>query len=347
VPLLAATFILKEPFPLPLAGVTVSQEVALLDTFQALLANTFTVRLSAPEDGLHDPWDSDKDAACAPWVTVIERVTTPGIVTVTEAVRPPVPGFALAFILKEPLPVRFAGDIFDMVSHAELLVTVHWPLEVTFTWALLSRWVPRCQSARDSAKLAWWAAWVTLTVRVGAPDRVTVMVPDLVLVPVLVAAFIVKKPPPVRVDGVMFDMVSQDTLLLIFHVPWAVTDTTSAEAADVGDQEPVFSDRDAGVACWVTVTERVVAPGAVTVMVVVLGFTVGFGAVFILKEPLFVRFAGLMFDIVTQATFTLIVHCLLDVTFIVVLLAAAGDVQLLADSVRVATLKGVMSWDWL
>jgi len=53
--LLAVTFILKEPLPLPLAGVTVSQDVALLDTFQALLANTFTVRLSAPKDGFHDP----------------------------------------------------------------------------------------------------------------------------------------------------------------------------------------------------------------------------------------------------------------------------------------------------
>ena len=243
--------------------------------------------------------------------------------------------------------MRLAGDIFDMVSHAALLVTVHWPLEVTFTWALLSRWVPILQSALDSARLAWWAAWVTLTVRVGAPGRVTVMVPDLVLVPVLAAAFIVKKPPPVRVDGVMLDMVSQDTLLLIFQVPWAVTDTTRAEDADVGDHEPVLSDRDAGVACWVTVTERVVAPGAVTVMVVVLGFTVGFGAVFIRKEPLFVRFAGLMFVIVTQAAFTLIVHCLLDVTFIVVLPAVAGEVQLLADRDRVAALKGVIPSGWL
>ena len=40
----------------------------------------------------------------------------------------------MTFILNEPLPVRLAGDIFDMVNHEVLLlVTVHCLLEVTWT----------------------------------------------------------------------------------------------------------------------------------------------------------------------------------------------------------------------
>jgi len=63
---LAVAFILKEPLPFPLAGVTVSQDVALLDTFQALLAVTLTVKLSAAKDGFHVLWDRARFAACAP-----------------------------------------------------------------------------------------------------------------------------------------------------------------------------------------------------------------------------------------------------------------------------------------
>ena len=41
---------------------------------------------------------------------------------------------AVALILNEPLPVRFIGDTFEMVSHdVLLLVTVHCLLEVTLT----------------------------------------------------------------------------------------------------------------------------------------------------------------------------------------------------------------------
>ena len=58
--------------------------------------------------------------------------------------------------------------------------------------------------------MAWWAAWVTVTVLVGAPGTDTVTVPVLVDALVLAATFIVKKPPPVLVPGVICVIVSQD-----------------------------------------------------------------------------------------------------------------------------------------
>jgi len=104
-PVLAVAFILKEPFPLPLAGVTVSQEVALLDTFQALLAVTLTVKLSAANDGFQVLWDRVRFAAGAPWVTVTVRDVAPVIVAVMVPDLAAVPLLAVTFILKVPLPL--------------------------------------------------------------------------------------------------------------------------------------------------------------------------------------------------------------------------------------------------
>ena len=88
---------------------------------------------------------------------------------------------------------------------------------------------------------------------------------------------------------------------------------------------------------------RVGAPGAVTVIVPLLDWVPGLGEVVSLKDPLPVRFAGVMFSTLTHPRLPLfIVHCLLEVTCIVVLLALNDDVQELADKFRVATLNGVM-----
>jgi len=55
-PVFAVTRIVNEPLPVPLAGVTVSHEVALLDTVHDAFEVTVTDRLFAAFDGLHVEW---------------------------------------------------------------------------------------------------------------------------------------------------------------------------------------------------------------------------------------------------------------------------------------------------
>ena len=81
--------------------------------------------------------DKVSTGGAAAWVTEIVRLGTPGAVTVIVPVLDTALVLAVTFILNEPLPVRFTGDIFDMVSHdVLLLVTVHCLLEVTWTTEL-------------------------------------------------------------------------------------------------------------------------------------------------------------------------------------------------------------------
>jgi len=85
----------------------------------------------------------------------------------------------MTFILKEPLPVRFAGVISETVSHVGLLlVTVHCLLDVTVTATPLDPDVG-LHVLLDKVSVAGAAAWVTEIVRVAAPGAVTVMVPIL------------------------------------------------------------------------------------------------------------------------------------------------------------------------
>jgi len=134
-PVLAVALIVKEPLLLPLAGDTVSHEVALLDTFQALLENTFTFMLSAKFDGVQVLRDRLRLPASAAWDTGIVRVTTPGIDTVIVPFLAVEPVFADALITKDALPLPLDRDT---VSHdVALLDTVQLPLDVTFTVAWL------------------------------------------------------------------------------------------------------------------------------------------------------------------------------------------------------------------
>jgi len=74
VPVLAVAFILNEPVLEPLAGVTVSQDVALLVTVHGLLDDTDTVRSAAPDAGTQVVVLIVKNGAGADCVTFIVRV---------------------------------------------------------------------------------------------------------------------------------------------------------------------------------------------------------------------------------------------------------------------------------
>jgi len=156
-------------------------------------------------------------------VTGICLVSPPPVTVIVPCLHIP-PVFAAALILKEPLPIRFAGDISDMVSHdTSLLCTLQVVLEVTLI-------VLRSADAEAfhvvegfNVSVAGAAAWVTEMVRLGTPGAVTVTVPVLGAVLVLAAALILNEPSPVRFAGVTFENVSHATLLEMPQVMLEVT----------------------------------------------------------------------------------------------------------------------------
>ena len=226
----------------------VSHDVLLLATAQVLLELTLTLPLLATDVKLIDVGDVVSVAGAAAWVTVMVRVVAPGAVTVTVPVRDAAPVLAVALIENEPLPVRFAGFIFENVSHVTLLEMVQVLLELTLTLPLLATDV-KLIDVGDIVSVAGAAAWVTEIVRVVAPGAVTVIVPVRDAAPVLAVALILNEPLPVRFAGVMFDMVSHDVLLLVtVHCLLEVTWTTEFCAADVGFQEAVDRLSVAGAA---------------------------------------------------------------------------------------------------
>ena len=138
VPVLAVTFILKEPLPVRLVGMkllTVSH-AALLVIVHVLLEVTFTVALLTAPVGDHEAVDKISIAAAGLWVTATVRVGAPGAVAVIIPVRATVPVLAVTFILNEPLPVRLAGTKLLTVNQAALLVIAQVLFEVTFIVAL-------------------------------------------------------------------------------------------------------------------------------------------------------------------------------------------------------------------
>ena len=59
----------------------------------------------------------------------------------------------------------------------------------------------------------------------------------------------------------------------------------------------------------------------------------GFAVTLMRKEPLPVRFEGLIFEVVNQFASLLTFHCMFDVTLTVVLLAVAGAFHEVGDTV--------------
>jgi len=109
----------------------VSHEVALLVTDHCLVELTRTTAFCAADVGFQEAADRLSVAGAAAWVTEIVRVAAPGVVTVIVPDLDTAPVFAVALILNEPLPVRFAGVMFETVNHAALLEMSHVLLEFT------------------------------------------------------------------------------------------------------------------------------------------------------------------------------------------------------------------------
>jgi len=100
---------------------------------------------------------------------------------------------AVVFILKEPLPFRFVGVIFETVSHEWLLVGVfHVILDVTFIVVLPPAAGEFHVLDGDTVRMTG-AAWFIVTVRVIPPPD-TVTVPDREVVPVFAGALILNEP---------------------------------------------------------------------------------------------------------------------------------------------------------
>ena len=288
---LASAFSLNEPLPVRLVGcrlVTVSHGT-VLDTFHCLLDVTVTVVLFALDVMFHVLIERLRDGGgVAAWVTVIVRCTPPAMDTVTVPVLEIVPVLSDVFILKEPIPVRFAGDIVLIVNQNESLLTFHWTLDVTFIVAELARW-DEVQPVCDTVNVGCGYC-LTAMVRVIPPVVVeTDTVPVLTAAPWLAAAFIQNEPLPVRLGGEMLLKVSQVTLLDTFHC--VLDDTvTGALAAAAATTHPVIPNSvnvgaggGGGAAC-VTVTVRVMVD-ALTLMVPVLDVVPVLAVAFILNEP--------------------------------------------------------------
>ena len=228
---------------------------------------------------------------------------------------------AVALILKLPLPVGFTGLMLFTVSHVWLLVTLHARLAVTLTVTLAASADGICQLLPESVSDAGAAGWDTVIVRV-TPGTVTVRVPIRVAVPVLAVALSTKEPLPVRFRGVILETSSHVTLDENPHCQLDVTYIVAVLALCVFKSHVLIDRFNVGVgAGWDTANVRVVAPAMLTVMVPVLVAVVVLAVAFNRKDPLPVRFAGVMFDIVSHDWLLDAVHGRFDVTFTVALLA--------------------------
>ena len=213
VPVLAVASILIVPLPEPVEGVTVNQLVLLLVALQALVDDTVIVVLFAADARFHVVGDTDNAAAGAAWVTLTVLVNPPPV-TVMVPVLDDVPVLAVALILNEPLPVRFAGVMLPIVSQLVLLLTtVHDVLDVMLI-KVLSAPDAGFHVVGDTVSVAGGAGWVTVIVLSGTPVTLTVIVPVLEKVVVFACTFILNDPLRVRLIGVIWSMVSQFTLLL-------------------------------------------------------------------------------------------------------------------------------------
>ena len=156
VPVFSVVVSLKDPLPeRPTGNILFTEsQVWLLLTFQDVLDVIFIV-VEIPEAAL-----GLKVVAfilrcgAAAWVTLIVRVVAPGAVTVmVPDLATPV--LAVALILKDPAPVRVAGDMLSTRSHdVALLDTVifHVRLDDTVTALLLAVCVGD-HVARDKSSL--------------------------------------------------------------------------------------------------------------------------------------------------------------------------------------------------
>ena len=303
---LAVALILKLPSPVRLAGVrfAILNQLALLLIVHWTFDVTLMVVLSDVVAGLHVLLDNVK-IGCGSCLTTIVRTGAPGAVTLILPVLVLAVVLAVALILKLPSPVRLVGVALEMVNQLTLLVTVHLAFEVTLMVVLLGTCLG-FQASLDKVSLDWKDC-VTLMVRVGAPGAVTVMMPSLFRFPVLAVVLILKLPSPVRFAGVALEIVNQLTLLVTVHLAFDLTLMVVLSAICPGFQV-LLDTVNVRLGCWVTVILRVGAPGAVTVMVPVRGKLPVWRVVVSLKEPLPMRSAGVVLEILSQFALLVTLH---------------------------------------
>ena len=223
---------------------------------------------------------------------------------------------AVAFILNDPLPVRLAGVILETDNQLTLPLTLQVAFDVTITVILLATGLGVHILLFS---VIFPRVCVTVIVRVGAPNPVTVIVPVRALVVVLVAALILNEPFPRLVVGVIFETVNQWTLLLIFHVVFDVMLTVVVIAAAVVVHVLLDNVRVFARAC-VTLIVRVI-PAPVTLICPVRAEAVVLAVALIRNVPFPTRPGGDIFVTDSQLTLPLIVQPTFDVMLTVTLLA--------------------------
>ena len=262
-------------------------------------------------------------------------VGAPGAVTVIVPARFLLVVLAVALILNEPFPVRLAGVALEIVNQLTSLVTLHCAFEVTLMVVLLATWL-RFQVLPDKVNLRF-GCWVTVTLRVGAPGAVTVMMPVRGKLPVWRVVVSLKEPFPRRLVGVVLEILSQFALLVTLHLAFERTVMVVVLIPKLGFQ--MLPDKvKILLGCWLTVILRVGAPGAVTVITPVRVLAVVLTLVLILKLPFPVRLDGMVLEIVSQLTLLLTVHLVFEVTVILVLLAFDSGLHLSLETVNVLAL---------
>jgi len=225
-----------------------------------------------------------------------------------------------AIIVNDPLPVRLAGVMLENSSQLTLPDTVHVAVDVTVTLAELATYKGFHVSM---LRASVGAAWSTTTVRTKLP-AITVIVPRLAALLLFASATILNDPLPVRFAGMVLSALSQAALLDTAHVVLDVTVTLVVFDIAVKLQEAIDKPSVGGgiAPAWVIVKVRVTAP-VVTVTVPVLGLVLVFSVTPTLKDPLPVRFAGVILVIGSQLG-PLTLHVVLDLTSAVVKLPPAA-----------------------
>jgi len=181
---------------------------------------------------------------------------------------------------------------------------------------------------------------VTVNRRDGPFSVHTYILPDLEVVLVFATATTLKVPLPNWVTGRGLSIPSQLLLLCKNHHVLDATFVVVIPPAAPTLSQDIGLTVSVGAPAWVTEIVRVV-PGTSIVIVPDLDWP-KFCIVLTLNDPLPVRFAGLKLSNVSQLTLLVTLHCLLDVTLIV-LLFGIQDVAHVVDGDTVSV-AGCGSW---
>ena len=265
-PVFAVTFSVIVSSPVPLEGVTVSQEAALLDAVQDTFDVTAMVVLSAADPVFQAVGATTRFDGAA-WVTAMVLVI-PLPTTVIVPVRSVVPVFSDTTNETEPLPVPSDGVAIS--QEAASLDTVQDIFEETVTTGQTPAEAPVFHVSGETYRLGTnSAAWVTAIVLVMPPPA-TVTVPVLLLVPVFCVTASPRMPFPVPLDPPATSTISHEALLDTVQATLDVTFAVVAAAAAPGFHSSGATTRTGGVsAAWVTAIVLVMPP-PVTVIVPVL-----------------------------------------------------------------------------